>query len=140
VLRTVPGSAPAPVVVAAHGASQGGRSAPLYRHLADRLQRAGVETLLFDRRTTPGPGEIGITPAVLAADLRAWVARLRAHPGLRPDVVALWGHSQGGWLVADVAAADPGVAAVLAVSPSGQPPAEQMAYATANPAARGGLR
>lgn len=131
-LRRVIGVARTPVVLVAHGASHGTGSSPLYLHLAEQLQRAGVATLLFDRRAAAPPGQTGITPAVLIDDLRSWVAQLRRHPAVCPERVSLWGHSQGCWLVAEVTARDASIAALMAVSPSGQSPVQQMAFATAN--------
>jgi uncharacterized protein len=104
------------------------------------LLERGIATASFDRR---GVGESSgdwrdTGPAEQAADVAAQLACLRATPGVDPERLGLFGHSQGGWVVLEVAAADPSVAFVVANSGPGVTAARQERYATeAHLAARG---
>jgi pimeloyl-ACP methyl ester carboxylesterase len=59
------------------------------------------------------------------------VSHLRHHPRIDAAKVGLWCFSQGGFIAPLVAARDPDIAFLIAVSPSGVRPAEQMTYAAA---------
>jgi hypothetical protein len=90
---------------------------------ADALTRLGLATLRYDKR---GAGESGgdfdsATTGDFAADLALAVAFLRAQPGIDPTRIGLFGHSEGGHIGADVAAADPAIAFCILLTPSGVP-------------------
>ena len=125
------GSGRVPAMVVAHGASFGLRRAPIYDELVDVLLGMGIAVLRYDRR---GEGEStgsaeSVTLEELADDLVACVRLLHEHPRVHADRVGVWGFSQGGWVVALAAAAEPSIAGLVAVSASGTGPAEQMEYA-----------
>ncbi len=124
---------PGPVVVYVHGASEGTRDAPLARHLMETLPEAGIAVLAFDRRGEgASTGEPRVSIEMLADDVCAWLERLRAHPQVDPGRIGLFAHSQGGWIAPLAAAADQRVACLVAVSPSGVTPGEQMNVAVTN--------
>jgi pimeloyl-ACP methyl ester carboxylesterase len=69
-------------------------------------------------------------PAEQAADVAAQLACLRETPGVDPGRLGLFGHSQGGWVVLEVAAADSSVAFVVTNSGPGVSMARQERFAT----------
>jgi pimeloyl-ACP methyl ester carboxylesterase len=88
---------------------------------ADALTRRGFASLRFDKR---GAGASGgdfnaATTADLAQDLARAVAWLRDQPGVDPARIGLLGHSEGGHLSAEVAAADPKIAFCVMMTPTG---------------------
>jgi uncharacterized protein len=90
---------------------------------ADALTRRGLATLRYDKR---GAGESAgdfnaTTTGDFAADLGQAVAFLRAQPGIDPDRLGLFGHSEGGHISADVAACDRDIAFCVLLTPSGVP-------------------
>jgi uncharacterized protein len=92
----------------------------------------GIAAASFDKR---GVGESAgdwrdTGPAEQAADVAAQLACLRETPGVEPARLGLFGHSQGGWVVIEVAAADPSVAFVITNSGPGVTMARQERYAT----------
>jgi uncharacterized protein len=91
----------------------------------------GIAAASFDKR---GVGEStgdwrDTGPAEQAADVAAQLACLRAQ-GVDPVRLGLFGHSQGGWVVLEVAAADPAVALVVTNSGPGVTMARQERFAT----------
>jgi uncharacterized protein len=96
------------------------------------LLERGIAAASFDKR---GVGEStgdwrDTGPAEQAADVAAQLASLRATPGVDPARLGLFGHSQGGWVVLEVAAADPSVAFVTTNSGPGVTMARQERFAT----------
>ena len=107
-----------PCVVMAHGFS-------LTRHdglpaYAERLAEAGAAVLVFDHRYL---GDSGGEPrqrfrkAAQLQDWRAAVAFARSLEGIDPERIILWGFSFSGGHVVEMAAADPRIAATLALCP-----------------------
>ena len=105
-------------MVMAHGFS-------LTRHdglpdYAERLAAAGAAVLLFDHRYL---GDSGGQPrqrfrkAAQMQDWRAAVAFARSLDGIDPERIILWGFSFSGGHVVEIAAADPRIAATLALCP-----------------------
>jgi pimeloyl-ACP methyl ester carboxylesterase len=91
----------------------------------------GIAAASFDKR---GVGEStgdwrDTGPAEQAADVAAQLACLRAQ-AVDPARLGLFGHSQGGWVVLEVAAADPAVAFVVTNSGPGVTMALQERFAT----------
>ncbi|MEY9877824.1 pimeloyl-ACP methyl ester carboxylesterase [Streptacidiphilus sp. MAP12-33] len=94
---------------------------------ARRFQEAGFDVLAFDFRGLgeSGPGERAdgdtgcpvLTPRGQVADWRAALAYARTLPGVNPARLALWSFSATGGQLLEVAAVEPGVAAVVAQSP-----------------------
>jgi pimeloyl-ACP methyl ester carboxylesterase len=96
------------------------------------LLERGIAAASFDKR---GVGESAgdwrdTGPAEQAADVAAQLACLRETPGVDPARLGLFGHSQGGWVVLEVAAADPAVAFVITNSGPGVTMARQERFAT----------
>lgn len=92
----------------------------------------GIAVASFDKR---GVGEStgdwrDTGPAEQAADVAAQLACLRETPGVDPARLGLFGHSQGGWVVLEVAAADSSVAFVITNSGPGVTMALQERFAT----------
>jgi pimeloyl-ACP methyl ester carboxylesterase len=126
-----PGEGLHPVVLVLHGASEGLREHKLYQHLQELLPGHGIAVLAYDRRgegASSGDAELA-TFAEKATDAAVWIDRLREHPSIDPDRIALWGHSQGGWIAPLAAARRDGIAAIVCVSPSAVTPSAQMTYA-----------
>ncbi|HEY3240759.1 MAG TPA: alpha/beta fold hydrolase [Acidimicrobiia bacterium] len=107
-----------PCVVMAHGFS-------LTRHdglpaYAERLAGAGAAVLVFDYRhlgDSPGQPRQRFRKAVQREDWRAAVAAARALPQVDPERIVLWGFSFGGGHAVETAAADPSIAATIALCP-----------------------
>ncbi|CAN5727847.1 alpha/beta hydrolase [soil metagenome] len=88
---------------------------------ADQLTRRGFATLRYDKRGVGASEGVfdSTTTGDSAADLACAVAFVRGIPGL--GAVGLLGHSEGGHISADVAAADPAVAFCVMMTPAGVP-------------------
>lgn len=103
----------------AHGFS-GTRDAGLLP-FAEGFAGAGLDVVLFDYR---GFGSSAGTPRQLVsyrrqrADYRAAVRAARSIDGVDPNRIVLWGTSYSGGHVLAVAAEDPAIAAVVAMTPS----------------------
>ena len=97
------------------------------------LLAAGIAVASFDKRGVGGSdGDWHDTgPVAQPEDVAAQVARVRAEPTVDPARVGVFGHSQGGWVVLEVAAADPSIAFVVTNSGPGVTWAQQGRYATA---------
>ena len=94
-----PGRHPAVVVIA----GAGGRKRDAYRAEAEAFARAGIVTLIYDKRGDYSRATSSYHQ--LAADALAGLELLRARKGVDPGRVGVWGHSEGGW-VAPLAASE----------------------------------
>ena len=96
------------------------------------LLERGIAAASFDKRGVGGStGDWRDTgPAEQAADVAAQLASLRESPDVDPTRLGLFGHSQGGWVVLEVAAADPSVSFVITNSGPGVTMALQERFAT----------
>ena len=96
------------------------------------LLARSIAVASFDKRGAGGSaGDWRDTaPAEQAADVAAQLATLRAVDDLASVPIGIFGHSQGGWVVLEVAAADPAVPFVVTNSGPGVTAAEQGRYAT----------
>jgi pimeloyl-ACP methyl ester carboxylesterase len=96
------------------------------------LLERGIAAASFDKRGVGGSaGDWRDTgPAEQAADVAAQLACLRTTPGVDSARLGLFGHSQGGWVVLEVAAADPSVSFVVTNSGPGVTMERQERYAT----------
>jgi alpha-beta hydrolase superfamily lysophospholipase len=113
-LRVPEGRGPAPVVTLFHGTN--GVKEELHWWTGALLER-GLATLTFDG---PGLGETFHRLSMVAEPRPLWNAIYRAieaDPALDPDAVALGGTSLGAYMAIRMAAHDPRVRAVAAVSP-----------------------
>lgn len=100
----------------------------VFADLADGLRDAGYAVLTYDKRTCgpfngcadngyPQPAD-DLTVDVFASDALAAVAHLRSQPQVRPDEVAVAGHSQGASFVPGMLLDDPRlVAGVMLAAP-----------------------
>lgn len=97
-------------VVVVHGSGPQRRGDSHYRWWGEFLAGHGVAALLYDKRGSDSP-ESFREPAFadLAADARAAVAALRAHPAVDGARIGLLGMSQGGWIAPLAASDDPAV-------------------------------
>jgi pimeloyl-ACP methyl ester carboxylesterase len=87
---------------------------------AERFAAAGLAALTFDYRhwgDSAGVPRRWFSLARQLEDWRAAVAYARSLDGVDPDRIALWGMSTAGGHVLVTAAADPRVAAVVAIAP-----------------------
>lgn len=129
-----PGDAPALALV--HGAGPHTREAT--RAEAEAFARLGVAALIYDKRTD-GYSQFERSYDLLADDALAAVRALRAHPGVDPDAVGLWGLSEGAWVVPLAAARADEVAFAVLVAATGVPPVRQHAWALENQLHRQGV-
>lgn len=134
------GGGPFPGAVLIQGSGSSDRTNVWARTFAETLARAGVATLLPDKRGSGASGGDWMAASfeVLARDALAGVERLRAHPAVADDRVGLIGLSQGG-LVAPLAATLGEVAWVVDVSGAAVTLAEQISHEMENTADRAGL-
>jgi pimeloyl-ACP methyl ester carboxylesterase len=111
------GAAPYPLVVLIQGHGPNGRSGSI--EIVRRLTAHGIAALDYDKR---GIGQsTGIFKediGQLTTDAAAAVAVMRRRPDIDGRRIALIGHSQGGVVAPAVAAADPGIAAVVTLAGS----------------------
>ena len=114
-----------PAVVFVHGAGRGSRVALIDQ--AEYLARAGIVTLVYDKRTV----EYSFANRdfdLLADDALAAVGLLRERPDVNPDRVGLWGVSEGGWVVPIAVTRSSDVAFVILVSAPNVSPQSQAAW------------
>jgi dienelactone hydrolase len=109
---------PTPVVVMAHGLSVTRRDGlPAFaRHFA----ATGYSVVAFDYRhwgDSDGHPRGWFSLSRQQSDWRAAVTFARQLDGIDPSRLALWGFSMGGGMALTIAAADPRIAAVIAVCP-----------------------
>jgi alpha-beta hydrolase superfamily lysophospholipase len=87
---------------------------------AERLAAAGVAVLVFDHRylgDSPGEPRQHFSKREQMRDWRAAVAWARSHAGVDQGRVVVWGFSFSGGHAIETAAADPAIAAVIALCP-----------------------
>src|SRR5262249_53674621 len=112
-------------LVVLHGASDGTRDSPRYKHLHTLLPSAGIGVVPSDRRGEgDSTGESSRDRFQLQAEDALAVVR-----AIDAKRVGLWGFSQGAWIAPLVAAATEEVAFLVLVASTGVTPAEQMTYA-----------
>jgi pimeloyl-ACP methyl ester carboxylesterase len=131
------GEGPHPAIVLVSGAAdtstrlRDGVSARLHTDHARKMALRGFAVLRYD---PPGVGRSGGESGVESLQMRteeavAALHYLQSRPDIQPDRVGLWGVSQGGWVIAMVAASFPeDVAFIISVSGSGVSVAEQQIY------------
>lgn len=112
------GDGPHPAVVLVHGLC--GTHAMKLAQYEQGFAAAGIATLAFDYRYTGGSDGLPrqrIAMRRQRQDVVAALGFLRAQPGIDASRIGLWGTSLGSMHVARVAAADPGIAAVVVQCP-----------------------
>ncbi|KVH77361.1 hydrolase [Burkholderia cepacia] len=127
-----PGSGDAPVVLIVPGSGPTDRNgnAPngiqpsTYRLLAEGLRDEGIASVRIDKRGMYGsasaiPDADDVTIDEYAADVRSWVAAIRARTGA--SRVWLLGHSEGGWVALSAARQMDDIDGLILVSTAGRP-------------------
>lgn len=119
------GAGPWPAIALVHGAGSGPRAENL--GVAEAFAGAGVVTLIYDKRTEgyAANGVGGREYDLLAADALAAIALLQRRPDVRPELVGLWGLSEGAWVAPMAAAASTEIAFLVLAGAAAMPPAQQ---------------
>lgn len=111
------GHAPYPLAIVLQGHGPNGRRG--FDAILRRLTDHGIAALEYDKRGVgQSTGTYKEDIARLTADAAAAVAAMRRNPYIDGRRIALIGHSQGGVIAPAVAAADPGIAAVVTLAGS----------------------
>ncbi|MDT0448075.1 alpha/beta hydrolase family protein [Streptomyces hesseae] len=114
-----------PGIVLVGGSGPGPREE--YRQEAEAFARAGVTTLVYDKRTvrySTTHRDFGL----LADDALAGVRLLRGRGGVDPHHVGLWGFSEGGWVAPLAATRSSDVAFVITIGGPGHSPLRTQAW------------
>lgn len=118
---------PRPGLVFVHGAGTG-RYEDAFVEQAELLASAGVVTMVPNKRldtyTTRDRSYV-----TMANDYLRSVELLRGLPGVDPDLVGVYGESEGCWIVPVMAADNPSVAFTVLVAAPVVPPRQQAAFA-----------
>ncbi len=122
------GNPPFPAVIMIHGSGNADRdSGGFFTPRRQRFVEDGLAVLSWDK---PGNGESGgdwrrQTIPERADETVAALAWLQDQDGIVPERIALWGHSQGGWVGPLAASREPAVAALVIHSGTGLTPEQQ---------------
>lgn len=121
-------SAKSPAAVVLHGS--GPDDGLGYRIYAEEFAKAGIATLVYDKRGAKDSGGDWRERSfeLMAGDALAAVKFLQKRVEIDPQKVGLWGISQGGWTVAHAAARSKDVAFVISVAGNGVSPTQQEMY------------
>jgi len=98
----------------------------------------GLSTLIYDKRSV-GYSPFQLSYLQLADDALAAVQTLRAHAGVDPKKVGIWGLSEGGWVAPLAAERSTDVAFVIVVGANAISPLQQQTWAVANALHREGV-
>ncbi|MEV6554950.1 alpha/beta fold hydrolase [Nocardia sp. NPDC051756] len=115
------GTAPFGLVVFVHGDGPADATHDtFYRPIWESLARAGYASLSWDKPGIAGaPGDwLDQTMADRTTETLDAIAWARTRSEIDPARIGLWGASQAGWVLPAVAARDPGVQFMIAVSPA----------------------
>ena len=117
-----------PAVVILHGSGPDEGSG--YRIYAEEFAKAGIATLVYDKRGAKDSGGDWRRRSfeLMAGDALAAVKFLRNRTEIDSRKVGLWGISQGGWTIAHAAARSKDVAFVVSVAGNGVSPTQQEMY------------
>ncbi|WP_053923379.1 alpha/beta hydrolase family protein [Streptomyces chattanoogensis] len=118
-----------PGIVLVGGSGPGPREE--YRQEAESFARAGITTLVYDKRTV-GYSTLDRDFGLLAEDALAGVRVLTGRVGVDPRHVGLWGFSEGGWVAPLAAARSSDVAFVITIGGPGHSPLRTQAWHLAN--------
>ncbi|ANN18119.1 alpha/beta hydrolase [Amycolatopsis orientalis] len=130
------GGGAAPGIVMVHGSGEHDRDD--YRAEAEAFAKAGIATLIYDKRTA-GYSLFERDYSVLADDALAAVQALRSRPGVDPARVGVWGLSEGGWVAPLAASKSEDVAFVVTIGANGVSPDRQQSWAFETYLRRGGV-
>ncbi|WP_367137360.1 alpha/beta hydrolase family protein [Saccharothrix sp. HUAS TT1] len=117
-----------PAMVMVHGSGRVSREG--YRAEAEAFARAGIVTLVYDKRPKRSKSDVDF--GLLAEDALAGLRALRGRPGVDPARSGLWGVSEGGWVAPLAASASADVAFLVTVGAAGVPPERQQSWNLAN--------
>ncbi|MEU8976217.1 prolyl oligopeptidase family serine peptidase [Streptomyces monashensis] len=116
---------PEPGIVLVGGSGPGPRKE--YRQEAEAFARAGITTLVYDKRTV-GYSRLHTDFGLLADDALAGVRLLQSNSGVNPHQVGLWGFSEGGWVAPLAASRSTDVAFIVTIGGSGYDPLRTQAW------------
>jgi uncharacterized protein len=116
-----------PGIVIVTGSGPGPRDD--HRSEAEAFARAGIVTLIYDKRTR-GYSLTERDYTVLADDALAGLRLLRGRADVDPAMVGLWGLSEGTWVCEDAASRSPDVGFLVLLGASGVPPLQQQVWST----------
>jgi dienelactone hydrolase len=125
-----------PGIVLVSGSGTGRRSQTQPDAVAFAQQ--GLSTLIYDKRSV-GYSAFQRNYSQLADDALAAVQTLRAHAGVDPKKVGIWGVSEGGWVAPLAAERSTDVAFVIVVGANAISPLRQQTWAVANALHREGV-
>ena len=128
------GSAPGVVLIGGAGP----RLRDAYLAEAEAFAQAGVVVLVYDKRTE-GYSLTERSFDQLGRDALAGVELLRQREEVNPDMVGLWGHSEGGWVVPIAAASSQDVAFAITVGASALSPAQAQSWSSCRYLVHGGF-
>lgn len=148
---SIPGHAKRyPAVLLVHGSGPGTRNGgtqanPTFLQLANTLANAGIAVLRYDKRgIAQSSGKATEDWHVLGRDVTAMVAFLRKQPQIDPSRIFVLGHSEGGFIVPELANSLPVRGIIVLAAPAipmedilkkqgvgTMPPAQQKAFADA---------
>ncbi|MGW4562313.1 alpha/beta hydrolase family protein [Streptomyces sp. NPDC004561] len=114
-----------PGIVLIGGSGPGPREE--YRQEAEAFARAGITTLVYDKRTVHY-SVLHRDFGLLADDALAGVRLLRTRSGVDPRQVGLWGFSEGGWVAPLAASRSADVAFIVTIGASGYDPLRTQAW------------
>jgi dienelactone hydrolase len=106
---------PLPGLVLVHGSGNGRRAGVTPEAIA--FARQGIAVLAYDKRPLDEPEY-----SLLADDVVAAAGVLRAHPGVNPAAVGVWGISEGGWVNPIAAGRSDGISFLVLASAPAQSP------------------
>lgn len=131
-LRTPGGPGPYPVVLFVHGSDPVDRTASgVYLPIMERMLQAGYATFAWDK---PGTGEstgrlddrhVHSQRAQILLDA---IEVIKAHPGIDPGQIGLWGPSQAGYVMPRALARSQDIAFMICISCAGMSSYDQMAF------------
>lgn len=123
-------------VVLVHGSGKGLRTNLLGE--ATAFARQGLSVLIYDKRSV-GYSTFQRSYSLLADDALGAVRTLRAHTGVDPTKVGIWGLSEGGWVAPLAASRSADIAFVVVVGANAIDPLRQQNWALTSTLWRGGL-
>lgn len=118
-----------PGVVLVHGSGSGLLRTKLLPE-ATAFAQQGLSVLIYDKRSV-GLGDSHFF-SLLANDALGAVHTLRAHPGVDPAKVGIWGFSEGGWVAPLAASRSVTLAFVIVVGANAMVPLQQQTWEVAD--------